>query len=81
VIRAGLPARTAAFAWTVPGLHANRAVLVSQAPVRSPLRLLAAGLGALLLAGWALTLVRVRRRRPRPLTEPATAERALVREH
>ena len=81
VIRAGLPARTAAFAWTVPGLRANRPVLVSQAPVRTALRLCAAGLGALLLAGWALTVARVRRRRSRPLPEPAAADRLLVRGH
>jgi copper transport protein len=79
VVRAGVPAVSADFAWTVPGRHVSRSVVVSQAPLRSALRLVAGGLAVLLLAGWALAATRVRRSRQATAPEPARRGDAVVR--
>lgn len=64
VLRAGISPTTVHFAWTVPGRHATRAVVVSQAPVRALLQWVAAALAVALAAGWTAAGHRSRARRP-----------------
>jgi copper transport protein len=77
VLRAGLPDATHLYRWTVGGSRSvTRPATVSTAPIRAQLRLLAILLGTGLVLGWAVVLIRRRRRgNAIPSPEHGTAAR------
>jgi copper transport protein len=79
VHRPGLPDTRTSLRWTVGGGPARHPVVVSQAPLRGLLLLVAAALAAILAAGWAAVAVhRSRTRHPADLQGTPVQGRARV---